>query len=104
MSVQVYSLLAQTEGERKAFLEGSKKGAALGDYPREYLVVIRDEKLSPFVKFEIILLLFCFLLDPLTNKHCRVWSSIINSSISRYIKDKESCCQQGKGLAITKGF
>ena len=26
LSVQIYSLLAQTEGERKAFLEGCKKG------------------------------------------------------------------------------
>ena len=30
------------------------------DYPQEHLVVIRDEKVSPFVKFEIILLLICF--------------------------------------------
>ena len=31
-----------------------------------------------FVKFEIILPFPCFLLDPLTNKHGRTWSSIIN--------------------------
>ena len=35
-----------------------------------HLVDIRHEKVSPFVKFEIILPLLCFLLDPLTNKHC----------------------------------
>ena len=29
-------------------------------------------------KFEIILPLLCFLLDPLKNKHCRIWSSMIN--------------------------
>ena len=34
-----------------------------------HLVDIRHEKDSPLVKFEIILPLLCFLLDPLTNKH-----------------------------------
>ena len=34
------------------------------------LIDIRHEKVSPFVKFEIILPLLCFLLDPLTNNHC----------------------------------
>ena len=43
LSVQVFSLHGQTEGERK---------------------VIRDEKASPFVKFEIILPLFCFFKPP----------------------------------------
>ena len=38
---------------------------------------IRHEKVSPFVKFEIILPLLCFLLDLPTNKHCRTWSSMI---------------------------
>ena len=32
-------------------------------------LVIRDEKVSPFVKFEIILPFLCFLLDTITNKH-----------------------------------
>ena len=44
-----------------------RRGTTLQDYN---LVDIRHEKVSPFVKFEIILLLLCFLLDPLTNKHC----------------------------------
>ena len=43
-----------------------------------HLVDIRDEEVSPFVKFEIILPLLSFLLDPLTYKHRRTWSSIIN--------------------------
>ena len=47
------------------------------DYPQEYLFVIRDEKVSPFMKFEIIVPLLCFLLDPLTNRHCIAWSSMI---------------------------
>ena len=54
------------------------EGTTLWDYPQEHLVVIRDEKVSPFVKFEIILHFLCFLLYPLANKHCRTWSSTIN--------------------------
>ena len=45
---------------------------------QEQLVVIRDEKVCPFVKFEMILPLPCFLLDSRTNKHCRTWISMIN--------------------------
>ena len=59
-------------------LEGCKKGTTLRDYPREHLVDIRDEKASPFVKFEIILPLFCFLLELFTNKHCKTLISKIN--------------------------
>ena len=32
VSVQVYSLLGQTEEERKAFLDGARRGAAFRDY------------------------------------------------------------------------
>ena len=39
---------------------------------------MRHEKFSLFVKFKIILPLLCVLLDLLTNKHCRTWSSMIN--------------------------
>ena len=35
-----------------------------------HLVDISYEKVSRFVKFEIILPLLCFLLDSLTNNHC----------------------------------
>ena len=62
----------------RLFLRGARRGTALWDYRQEYLVVIRDEKVSPFVKFEIIPPLLCFLLDPLTNKHRRAWSSLKN--------------------------
>ena len=61
LSFQTYSLLGQTEGERKAFSGGCKKGDHIGDYPQEHLVVMRDEKVSHFVKFEIIQPLLCFL-------------------------------------------
>ena len=66
VSVQVCFLLGQTEGERKSFFEGCKKGE---HYLQEDLVVIRYEKVSPFVK--LILPLFSFLLDHLINKDCR---------------------------------
>ena len=55
-----------------------EEGATLWDYSQEHLVVIKDEKVSPFVKFEIILPLLCCLLDLLKNKNCRVWNSMIN--------------------------
>ena len=77
MSDQVYSLLGQTEEERKAFLEDARRGATLWDY-QEHLVIMRDGKVCSFVKFEIILPLLCCLLDPFTNKHCRAWSSMID--------------------------
>ena len=64
LSVQVYSLLAQTEGEREVF-RAARRGTVIWNYPQEYLVVIRDEKVSPFVKFETILPLLCFLLGSL---------------------------------------
>ena len=79
MSFQIYSLIAQTEKERKTFFwKGAimkRRRTTLKDYN---LLDIRHEKVSPFVKFEIILPLLCFLLDPLTNRHCRAWSSMIN--------------------------
>ena len=77
LSVQVYYLLCKLKRRGKPLLDGAKRGAALWYYPQEHLVVIRDEKVSRFVKFERIILLLCFLLD-LTNKHCRTWSSMIN--------------------------
>ena len=51
----------------------------------------------------IILPVLCFLLDSLTNKYCRTWSSVIDLWIdSRTVKSKECCCQQGKGLRAFK--
>ena len=70
--------LAKLKGRGRPFLEGLRKGATLWDYPQKHLVVIRDEKVSPFVKFEIILLLLCFSLDALTKKHCKTWRPMIN--------------------------
>ena len=78
LSVQIYSLLGQTQDEMEAFFGGYKKEGHIVRLFPEDLAVIREEKVSPFVKFEIILPLLCFILDPLTNKHCRTWSSMIN--------------------------
>ena len=78
LSSQIYSLLAQTEGERKNLFGGCKKGDHIVRLSQEHLVVIRDQKVSPFVKLEVILPLFCFLLDPLTNMHYSTWSSVMN--------------------------
>ena len=84
MRVQVYSLLGQTEGERKmqkTFFGGCKKRSHIVRLPPRALGCHKRWKTSPFVKFEIILPLLCFLLDPLTNNHCRTWSSMINLQI-----------------------
>ena len=95
--------LAKLKMRGMPFLEVARKGTALWDYPQEHLVVIKDEKVCPFGKFEIILFLLCCLLDPLTNNHCRTWLSL--SLINLWIdcrtcqkkkKTTESCCQQGK--------
>ena len=63
MSAQLYSALGQTERRRETILEAARSGAALWDYLPEHLFVIKDEKVCPFVKFEIILPLLCCLLD-----------------------------------------
>ena len=58
MSVQVYSLLGQTEEEKKAFFRGCKKGGGGGHCeitPKEQLAVLRQEKLSSVMTFKIIL-------------------------------------------------
>ena len=78
LSDQIYALPYQTEGEKKAFSETGKKKNILWHFPQEHLVIIRDEKVCPFVKFEITLPHICFLLNFLTNKHYRTWSSVIN--------------------------
>ena len=71
--------LTRLKRRGRSFLTGARRmGAAFWDYLQEHLVVIRDENVCPFVKCEIIVPLLCCLLDPLTNKHCRAWSSMIN--------------------------
>ena len=69
--------LPKLKGRGRPFLKGARKGTALWDYPQENIC---DKTLKSLfcVKFEIILPLLYFLLDPLTNKHYRTWSSMIN--------------------------
>ena len=50
------------------------------------------------MKFEVILPLLCFLLDPLRNRHCMAWNSMIK--FCRPVKSEESCCKQGQGLIM----
>ena len=86
LSVQVYSPLGKTEGERKVFFGGCKKECHIVRNPKEHLIVIKNGKVSLFVKFDIIISLICCLLDPLTNKCCRAWSRVIN-----FWKDFSTC-------------
>ena len=70
--------LAKLKRRGRPSMEIVRRGASVWNYPYEHLVVIKDEKVRSFVKFETILpLLSCFL-DHLTNKHSRAWSSILN--------------------------
>ena len=62
---QYVLFLTKLKGRGRPFLKHARRRATLWDYPQEQLLVIRDEKVSPFVKFEIILPLLCFLLDHL---------------------------------------
>ena len=75
-SPSIFSSWSNWREEEGLFWRGCKKGAALWDDLQEYLVVIRNEKVSPFVKFETIVPFLCFLLDPLkvsTAGHRVLW-------------------------------
>ena len=74
----IFSSFPNWRGKRDFFWKSvimNWRGITLKDYN---LVDITHGKVSPLVKFEIILSLLCLLLDPLTNKHYRTWSSLIN--------------------------
>ena len=70
--------LVKLKRSGRPFLEGARRGGHIVRLPQEHLVVIKDAKVCPFVKFEKILPLLCYLLDHLINKCCMAWSSIIN--------------------------
>ena len=81
-SVQVYSLLGQSEQRGKPFKECTRRGLHCEITLKSiYLVVRKEKKGCPFLKFEIILPLLCRLSDSLTNKHYRVCISMINLGI-----------------------
>ena len=52
--VRYILFLAKLTGRGRLFLKGARRAVTLWDSPQEHLVVIRDEKVSPFVKFKII--------------------------------------------------
>ena len=79
--VHRYILFFPTWRGEEGLFWGVKEGHPHCEITPKSLVVIRDENVSFFVKIEIILLFLCFLLDQLTNKHCRTWSSMINLRI-----------------------
>ena len=57
------------------------------------------QKVTPLVKLEIIPLLLCCLLDPLTNKY----SMKLYDKFADRLQElpKKSCCHQGEDLIIT---
>ena len=82
MSVEVYSVLGQTEMDRKTFWGESNDGGGGGQMVRpcsRALGCYKRQKTSLFVKFEIIPLPLCYLLYPFTNKYRSAWTSGINS-------------------------
>ena len=74
--------LPKLKGKERPFLEERKKRDPIVRLsPRALRCHKRYiKKVSPFLKFEIMLPLLC-LSDPLTNKHYRTWSSMINLRI-----------------------
>ena len=71
-----------SKGKKGLFWKGAIIKRRGTTFARLKLGWYKTWKVSPFVKSEIILPLLCFLLDPLTNKHCRTWSSMMNLWIS----------------------
>ena len=81
---------AKLKRRGRPFLKDARWRATLWGYHQEHLVVIGNEKVSPCVKFRLILSLL-FLLESLatrTKKHCRTWSSVINFWIDSRICKK----------------
>ena len=74
----LFLIKLKRRGRSFSFFGGYKKGGCIVRLPPRALGFHKRRKSLSFVKFKIILLLLCCLLDPLTNKNCRVWSSMIN--------------------------
>ena len=67
------------KGKERLSLEGCKKGHHIAwDYSNKDFVDIRDKKSPSFYEIWNNPTPPLFLLDFLTNKHCRAWRSIIN--------------------------
>ena len=77
ISRYIFSLPKQ-QGKEKPFLKGWKERNHIVRLSPVVLGCHKIWKNLSFVKFEIILPILYFLLDPLTNKHCKKWSPITN--------------------------
>ena len=71
--------LPKLKGKERLSLEGCKKGHHIAwDYSNKHFVDIRDKKSPSFYEIWNNPTPPLFLLDFLTNKHCRAWRSIMN--------------------------
>ena len=79
MTVHVNYLLAQTEeGMMVVFLKDVwEKRRVHGETTKSNWFLEETKKVSPYVKFEIILPLLCYLSDPTTNNYISVRRSMI---------------------------
>ena len=67
MSIQVYSLLGQTEGKRKTFYQRVQEGGLDREITlKSTWLLLEIKKVCLFVEFEIIPPLLCCILDPLS--------------------------------------
>ena len=96
--------LEQTEGEKKAFFRGSRKGSHVEGLPPKAHGCEKREKISPFMKFEVIRHLFSFFLHLLTDKLCKAWINLrYDKFLDRFqdISKVKNYAVSKKGLAIT---
>ena len=74
----VHVKLGQTEEDRKTFFGGCKKGGRIARSPPRAFGCHKRWKSLSFCEIWNNPTPLCCLLDPLTNKRCRAWSSMIN--------------------------
>ena len=96
--------LNKLKGKKRPFLEGPEKGATLRDLPPKAHGCEKREKISPFMKFEVIRHLFSFFLHLLTDKLCKAWINLrYDKFLDRFqdISKVKNYAVSKKGLAIT---
>ena len=77
LSIECQGILAKWRGKEGLFRRVQEGGPHCEITPKSTWLSW-EIKVSIFMKFEIILCLLWFSLDPLTNKHCWVWKSVKN--------------------------
>ena len=100
--VSIYFLFLAKLNRKERIFDSARGEAVLWDYSQEHLVVIKDEKVCPFVKFEIILPLICCFTFPkwpscprnICTEHWR------KPPIFLYLKNKDSIQHVQKVLLI----